>query len=656
MDKKKNAMLSTMILGILIVVLGITYAVVVVYDDIGGVENSELVLGDIYMKYAENNSLSLENAIPSIGPDESKYFEFTISGKNTYLEKDIYYEIILNHGDEHATRTERIRDDLLKFRLVEIKDNVETIVLDDQNYDNLQNERIWVNTISKDTKTDIEITYRLYMWIGDETKIGNTLDADYDLDIWNNQVYGSIKVNVKGDLTPKTLNLTDLIKSSIAEKSCKTHVEEDGITYISGTKDCIDFNYVWYSGKLWRITAIYSDGSMQMITDNSITTIAYGSDYNFYTDKNNTSYVYQWLNEDFLDTLHNYKNIIVIDYKWNATSGNGSVNYKLPTTEAEGATLVSAPVGLLNSYEYYKSYQNTSSGSGYLHIGYYWWLLNRYSTTSENVWYINGNYGTARNMEPSGNANGIRPTIVIKSGLAASGNGTINSPYRLSDDKRDAEANKTLLNTRTSGEYVSFNEELYRIVGIENDTTKLIKADFLKDENDNIITKNVASTTIFGKDTNIKNDNYWDYYLNNTWKPSLDDNYEDMLVKGNYFVKATPGGNYKGAVCATASNTISIKNCEKTTSTWTGYVGLSRYGDMYASQQVTSGSGSTSYMWEITPYDSRYVWGINYMGGAAGFLYAGSYGARPTIHLKDTIVIKSGTGTKGNPFVVGLPN
>ena len=30
--------------------------------------------------------------------------------------------------------------------------------------------------------------------------------------------------------------------------SCKTYVEEDGIIYISGTKDCIDFNYVWYSG------------------------------------------------------------------------------------------------------------------------------------------------------------------------------------------------------------------------------------------------------------------------------------------------------------------------------------------------------------------------------------------------------------------------
>ena len=31
---------------------------------------------------------------------------------------------------------------------------------------------------------------------------------------------------------------------------CKTYIEEDGITYISGIQNCIDFNYVWYSGKI----------------------------------------------------------------------------------------------------------------------------------------------------------------------------------------------------------------------------------------------------------------------------------------------------------------------------------------------------------------------------------------------------------------------
>ena len=47
-----------------------------------------------------------------------------------------------------------------------------------------------------------------------------------------------------------------------------------------------------------------------------------------------------------------------------------------------------------------------------------------------------------------------------------------------------------LLNTRQSGEYVNFDGELYRIVGIENNTTKLNKMDYVRDESDAVIEKN----------------------------------------------------------------------------------------------------------------------------------------------------------------------
>ena len=54
-----------------------------------------------------------ENNIIKLSFPDLPYFEFTIDGKNTYTEEDIWYEIVLSHGDSHATRTERIRDDLL---------------------------------------------------------------------------------------------------------------------------------------------------------------------------------------------------------------------------------------------------------------------------------------------------------------------------------------------------------------------------------------------------------------------------------------------------------------------------------------------------------------------------------------------------------------
>ena len=424
------------------------------------------------------------------------------------------------------------------------------------------------------------------------------------------------------------------------DSSCKTYVEEDGITYISGTKNCIDFNYVWYSGKLWRITAIYPDGTMKMITDDVITTIDYGSNVNFYTDPSNSSYMYQWLNEDFLSTLYNYENIIVTDASWNAAQ-TSSVSTKPSET-----TLVTAPVGLLNSYEYYKSYENTSYNNGYLNIHYIWWLLNPYS--SSNVWLVNNYDGNADNDSPSGFAYGARPSINLQSGITINGGtGTSSDPYTISGDKETITAGTTLLNTRVSGEYVKFDGEIYRIVEIENNTTKLNKMDYVRDESDAVIGKYFSSSKTFG---NGSSDKYWDYYLNNTWYNSISETYKNMLVEGTYYL-GTTSSNYKGAICATASNTVTTADCSKTTSIWTGNVGLPRYGEMFASQQG-SGSSSSESMWLITP--SSGVWLISGLGGAHYYSTYNVREARPSINLQSSVKITGGLGTKSSPYEISL--
>ena len=427
-----------------------------------------------------------------------------------------------------------------------------------------------------------------------------------------------------------------------SNSSCKTYVEEDGITYISGTKDCIDFNYVWYSGKLWRITAIYPDGTMKMITDDTVTAILYGSDVNFYTDASNSSYIYQWLNEDFLSTLVNSENIIVTDASWNATQ-TSSVSTKPAET-----TLVTAPVGLLNSYEYYKSYENTRYGSGYLNIGYEWWLLNPYS--SSRVSHVR-NDGFASLDSPSSLMNGARPSINLQSGITINGGtGTSDDPYTISGDKETITAGTTLLNTRQSGEYVNFDGELYRIVGIENNTTKLNKMDYVRDESDAVIEKNFSSSITFGSGNS---DTYWDYYLNNTWYNSISETYKNMLVEGTYYLGRT-SNNYKGAICATASNTVTTVDCEKTTSTWIGYVGLPRYGEMFASQQGNGWSSSED-MWLITPYSSSIVWLVNSLGSANRLKPSSTTdGARPSINLSSAVKITGGTGLKNDPFEISM--
>ena len=645
MKDKKILIIGVVITVILLFTVGVTYAFF--NYNRTGTNNSQLVVGDIYMHFQETNQLTIENAMPQSTYDTNNYFEFTIDGKNTYTEQDIWYEIVLSHGDNHETRTERLRDGLLKFRLVEVIDGEEEELFTNRSYNDLTSKRVWVDTIPRNTNTEIIKTYRLYMWISDSIRIGNTAEADYDVDTWNNEVYASIKVNATGDFEEKELpsfaaDFKELVISSNTE-TCATYVEEDGITYISGTKDCIDFNYVWYSGKLWRITAIYPDGTMKMITDDNITTIVYGSDVNFYTDASNSSYIYQWLNEDFLDTLYNYENIIVTDASWNVTNSNASstsdISTKLPET-----TMVTAPVGLLNSYEYYKSYENTSNSNGYLNIGYYWWLLNPYS--SSRVWYVSS-IGSANGYYPSG-AYGARPSINLQSGITINGGtGTSDDPYTISGDK--GTANTTFLNTRQSGEYVNFDGELYRIVGIENNTTKLNKMDYVRDSDNTVIEKNFSSSVTYGSGDS---DTYWDYYLNNTWYNSITQNYKNMLVEGTYYLGRT-SSNYKGAICATASNTVTTADCEKTSNTWTGYVGLPRYGEMFASQQG-SGSSSSEYMWLITPYSSSRIWFVDNYGFANSNDPSSAIGARPSINLSSAVKITGGTGLKNDPFEISL--
>ena len=200
-NNKKTIIITSIILGVLILTFSLTYAV---FSMSKTGQNSNLVVGDVYMHYANGNkSINLANVMPSETYDATSFFEFTIDGKNTTTNKDIWYEIILKHGDDVTGKT-RIKDNLLKFTLTETKNGTTTTVFDGRSYGNLTNKRIWVNTINKNTTSEVSITYRLYMWISNTTNIGNTEGVDYTIEEWKN-IFASIKVDVAGDFNEKIL-------------------------------------------------------------------------------------------------------------------------------------------------------------------------------------------------------------------------------------------------------------------------------------------------------------------------------------------------------------------------------------------------------------------------------------------------------------------
>ena len=249
----------------------------------------------------------------------------------------------------------------------------------------------------------------------------------------------------------------------------------------------------------------------------------------------------------------------------------------------------------------------------------------------------------------------VRPSIYLKPTVEVTGEGTELSPFKVVGDKETGKVNDKI-STRSVGEYISFNDELYRIVEKDNNTTKIVMAGYLKVSNE-IITKSFASTPYFGKTGNTESDEYFDYYLNNTWYNSLSSANKNLLVSNTYYLAPMRGTNYKATICSDNDlRGLTTKTCTKYTdanNTFTGKVGMLRLGEIFASQ-IEIGN-SPSILWLITRDSTnsylRVIQPGGYVQKDAPTITAA---VKPTITLKDTVKILSGSGTIQDPYVVGL--
>ena len=500
-----------------------------------------------------------------------------------------------------------------------------------------------------------EATYKVKAWIS----------SDADSTYMNKTFTARIVV----ESVQSTLAV-DKIKSNLISKNtdiCKTYDEENGTFYVKNSNDCVDFNYVWYSGKMWRIVSVNQDGTMKIITDNDITTIAYGANHRFYDIENNfSSYVYQFLNEDFLDTLYNHENIIVEDSTWNMTSTTDPTIEEPTPLQLSDSKIINksiigknTPVGLLNVYEFSKTFLGEE-------IYFKTWLLD--SDYNETISVENNilNYLAAINdggysYVGDGNCNesyGIKPVVNLVSDIKfTSGDGTKNNPYRISGDKTPGNSNE-LLNTRLSGEYIKFDNELYRITEVNNDLTKVIKVNLLKENNQEVI-KKFGTTNKYSSGTTS---DYFMYYLNNTWYNTLSS--KQMIIKGNYYINEVTASNsiiitnpyyedpvdYKNGICLESYTKNTTKTCTKTNNTWNGYIGLPRYGEMFA----TMHESTTNYIGFITPSDSsNNIWGISETEGYFNIGSTDDIVVYPMFYLLSTIKITGGTGLENDPYTIG---
>lgn len=234
-------------------------------------------------------------------------------------------------------------------------------------------------------------------------------------------------------------------------------------------------NYLWYSGRLFRIIEI-NDNGIKLITADSEGSIVFSYDKEY-----SESYVNSWLNEYYLGTLDK-ESLVEYDYcvddfnLENVTCNKDNKGY----------------IGLLSISDYLRS----GGKDSYLNNHEYYWTSNSYEGKEYYI-YSTGGINNIVNKEDSYYSYGVRPVIVLNDKYEYyGGDGSIDTPYQVN------EGNKELLKELNVGEYIKFSNYLWRVQSINTDNVKLIM-----NEKIDSVSKNYSDT--------IK-------YLNNDFYKKLD--------------------------------------------------------------------------------------------------------------------------------------
>jgi len=449
--KKQIAKISVFITSIFVIVLSITYAFINM--TVTGTKRQVITSGNLQIELEEDNAITLTNAMPmydEVGMIQDS-FNFRLINSSSV---DTNYIVKL----EDITVGDPLSKEEVKYGLTKDKETkIDFLSMIEEN-------KIDEGTI--EGNATIEYTLRLWIdsGVGDNRSIsGKSLSYRIDLDV-------DLSSIVEGKIAK--ISKTAFLEKNLGE-NCQTY--DDGVdTFLVGK--CKN-NYVWYSGKLWKIVLKNNEtGAVKMITDLGVASIPYNESKN---DSFENSYADQWLQQEFLPTLHDYEDYLITDSVWDATA-DGSAAPMRPN----GRVKVKRPVGLLNVYEFYTTYNNSDGiatyETGYLNNAGYWWLMTPYYMYQ--LCYVYHSGSLLKNFGDPTLAYAIRPCVNMKSDIQiVFGDGTRENPYCLKNDSKEIINGTTLLNTMYSGDYIKFNNAIYRIVGVENNLTK-ITADNTPDE------------------------------------------------------------------------------------------------------------------------------------------------------------------------------
>lgn len=408
----------------------------------------------------------------------------------------------------------------------------------------------------------------------------------------------SITYSIMDSFENETKVTRKVVVSQSLEQTVKSKTDNDNVY-----KGNVNDNYIKFSGQLFRIVGVNSDGTVKIVSNEDISHVDYNS-------------VDKWLEEYYYNHIaDSSKAYLEKNYQFcQNTVKKDEVDKKNSCDNAKNKK----NVGLLSINEYNIT---SKEGESYLYTNTINWTAD--SMDSKKAWTTRrmffGQESKYLEYDKSYNFN-VRPVLIIKKGVKIiNGDGTMDNPYDIGDFETAKGGVKTT--TRYSGEYISYGNIIYRII----------------EPNVDGYTKVASVDDIFGSSI--------EYGEGNQYNPNKTGNIA-------HFIENNVSKNIRVGIFTKHEISVPIY---KTKATYTGKKTTKKYNVKFAAPsmyEMYSTYFDSAWYIESTESDMKYLSSNN------GTVYNSLEGmaltanARFTGYLKKSAVIVSGKGTLQDPYKV----
>ena len=232
--KKKN---YGIILSIFFVILLLTVSYAFFTYNKDGEKQTQIIAGSIYLEANDQGNIEINDMYPMSdedGIENGVKYQLNIRGHNE-SERDLYYGVYLNQGDEVEGKI-RLKDDEIKVYLTQTVNEETTVVYGPGTLKDFDNKLIHANVINQKTNRDdeVEIDYELTVWIDEKVMISDTITEVEGKRIYTKEefenAYATVTPTVVGDFKEKNVNLEVKATGTLMTSETSYEINNDYLT------------------------------------------------------------------------------------------------------------------------------------------------------------------------------------------------------------------------------------------------------------------------------------------------------------------------------------------------------------------------------------------------------------------------------------------